>query len=160
MTRAAAAWKELGTHPPGLHEDPQQPRLLRLAAYVAACTEPTDRLFVLGMYPELYYFSNRLFAGGHAWLLPFYYSGDREERHIVERLERARVPVVVTETESTYEGEYRPVFDQVDSYLQRHYEQAGEIDVGAPQPLRVLVRRDHQVFRRYEPLDLPCFTRT
>ena len=77
-TRARAVWTELG-RAPAVFTAGDEPHVRRVAAYVAACTEPTDRLFVLGMYPELYYFSNRLFAGGHAWLLPFYYSDDRDE---------------------------------------------------------------------------------
>ena len=36
----------------------------------ARARRPDDRLFVLGEHPELYYFADRRFAGGHAWLLP------------------------------------------------------------------------------------------
>jgi len=158
VNRARVAWDRLGAHPSAFTKDEEQPGVLRLAGYVSACTSPADRLFVLGEHPELYYFSDRRFAGGHAWLLPFYYSADADEARIVARLKSARVPVVLTETRRTYEEDYRHVFEQVHQYLEDEYVEAGEIEFGGPRPLRVLVRADLEPTRRYEPLDLPCFT--
>ena len=117
-TRMAEVWDALGIPPTALSEDEEQPRLLRVASYLNACTDSTDRVFVLGDYPELYYFSDRPFAGGHAWLLPLYYTDDTDETRIVARLRRTRVPIVVTETASEYEEEYRPVFERVHAYLE------------------------------------------
>lgn len=157
VERAGVAWRALGVQPSALNEDDEQPRLLRIAAYVRACTAAEDKLLVLGHYPELYYFSDRRFAGGHAWLLPFYYTADADEALIVARLKRVRVPIVLTENRATYEEEYREVFEQVHAYLQDAYTEAGEVDFGGPLPLRVLVRADLPSIRRYEPLGLPCF---
>jgi hypothetical protein len=158
VNRARVAWDRLGAHPNAFTKDEEQPGVLKLAGYVSACTSPADRLFVLGEHPELYYFSDRRFAGGHAWLLPFYYSADADEARIVARLKSARVPVVLTETRRMYEEDYRHVFEQVHQYLEDEYVEAGEIEFGGPRPLRVLVRADLEPTRRYEPLDLPCFT--
>jgi hypothetical protein len=97
------------------------------------------------------------FAGGHAWLLPFYYTADADEALIVARLKRVRVPIVLTESRATYEREYRDMFEQVHAYLQDAYTEAGEVDSGGPLPLRVLVRADLPSIRRYEALGLPCF---
>ena len=160
VERASVAWTALGRDPGAFNEDAEQPRVLRIAAYVKACTDPADSLFVLAEHPELYYFSNRRFAGGHAWLLPLYYSADADEARIVARLRRARVPVVLTETRSEYDKEYRPVFEQIHRYLEEEYQEAGEVEFGGPRPLRVLVRADLEPARRYGALDLPCFTRT
>ena len=121
-----------------------------------ACTSPHDRLFALGEHPELYYFADRRFAGGHAWLLPYYYSGDADEALIVARLRAANVPVVLTESGSTYEEDYRDVFEQVHGYLVNEYTDAGEVEFGGSRPLRVHVRADLTPVRRYEPLGLPC----
>ncbi|MBF8300858.1 MAG: hypothetical protein HW394_1228, partial [Acidobacteria bacterium] len=159
VERAGVAWSVLGGDPSALNGDEEQPRVLRIAGYVKACTSPADRLFVLAEHPELYYFSDRRFAGGHAWLLPLYYSADADEARIVARLKRARVPIVLTETRSTYDEEYRPVFEQIHQYLQDEYAEAGEVEFGGPRPLRVLVRTDLEPTHRYEPLGLPCFTR-
>jgi hypothetical protein len=121
-----------------------------------ACTSPHDRLFALGGHPELYYFADRRFAGGHAWLLPYYYGGDADEALIVARLRAANVPVVLTESGSTYEEDYRDVFEQVHGYLVNEYTDAGEVEFGGSRPLRVHVRADLTPVRRYEPLGLPC----
>jgi len=155
--RAGAVWRALGMHPSAYAEDDEQPRLLKIAGYVRACTQPEDRLFVLGVYPELYYFAGRAFAGGHAWLLPLYYSEGGDEARIVARLKQARTPIVLTESRSTYEEEYRSVFEEVDAYLRDRYTDAGEIDVGGSVRLRVLVQADLTASGRYEPLGLPCF---
>jgi hypothetical protein len=156
--RAALVWRQLGEAPSAFAADREQPGILRVARFINECTSRDDQLFVLGEHQELYYFSDRRFAGGHVWLLPFYYSGDADEALIVERLKGARVPIVLTETGSVYEEDYRPVFEQVHRYLENEYTDAGEIDFGGPQPLRVLVRAGLTPTRRYDPLGLPCFT--
>ena len=142
------AWNTLGTYPPTFIRDEEQPGILRIADYVNSCTSPTDRLFVLGAHPELYCFADRRFAGGHAWLLPLYYSADADETRIVDRLRSASVPVVLTETRPSYDEDYRQVFEQVHQYLEETYTEAGEIAFGGPQPLRLLVRADLDPTRR------------
>ena len=157
MRRAGLVWDRLGAHPATFVADAEQPGILRVAGFISACTSPDDRLFVLGEHPELYYFSDRRFAGGHAWLLPYYYSGDADEALIVARLRAARVPIVLTESGSTYDEDYREVFEQVHGYLGNEYTDAGELEFGGSRPLRVHVRADLTPTRRYEPFDLPCF---
>jgi hypothetical protein len=156
--RAGLVWTRLGEHPSTFAADEEQPGILRVARFINSCTSPEDQLFVLGEHSELYYFSDRRFAGGHVWLLPYYYSGDADEALIVARLKAARVPVVLTEAGSVYEEDYRHVFEQVHRYLEDEYTDAGEIDYGGSRPLRVLVRADLTPTRRYEPLGLPCFS--
>ena len=157
ITRARAAWDVLGAEPAAFVADDEQPDILRIAGYVRACTQPDDRLFVLGEYPLLYYFSDRRFAGGHAWLLPLYYSDDQDEARIVARLMSVRVPIVLTEERSAYDEDYRPVFEQIHAYLEREYREAGELDFDGSRRLRVLVRIDIRPVRRYAAFDLPCF---
>jgi hypothetical protein len=157
VVRARTAWEGLGMDPGALALDGEQPDILRIATYVRSCTESDDRLFVLGEYPLLYYFSDRRFAGGHAWLLPLYYTGDEDETRIVARLTSARVPIVLTESRDVYDEDYRPVFERVDAYFEREYREAGQVEFDGLRRLRVLVRAGLQPVRRYEPLGLPCF---
>lgn len=157
VDRARSTWDALGANPAALTTDNDQPGLLRIAGYVRACTASSDRLFVLGEYPLLYYFSNRLFAGGHAWLLPLYYTGDDDEARIIARLMAARVPIVITEDSPAYDEDYRPVFEQIDAYFRREYREAGTIAYDGGRRLRVLVRTDVRPVRRYAAFDLPCF---
>jgi len=158
VRRAGLVWDRLGAHPRTFVADREQPEILRVAGFINACTSPEDRLFVLGEHPELYYFADRRFAGGHAWLLPYYYSGDADEALIVARLKGARVPFVLTETGPDYDEDYRDVFEQIHGYLEDEYTDAGEVEFGGSRPLRVYVRADLTPARRYEPFDLPCFT--
>ena len=157
VRRASLVWDRLGAHPRTFVADEEQPGILKVAGFINACTSPEDRLFILGEHPEVYYFADRRFAGGHAWLLPYYYNGDADEALIVARLRGARVPVVLTETGPDYDEDYRDVFEQIHGYLEDEYTDAGEVEFGGQRPLRVLVRADLTPARRYEPLDLPCF---
>lgn len=156
VERTAEVWRTLSRHPSAFIDDEGQPGVLKVAGYIRACTEPGDRLFVLGHYPELYYFADRSFAGGHAWLLPLYYSDALDEARIVARLKQAPVPIVITEDRSEYEQDYRRVFEQVDAYLRAEYADVGEVDVGGSS-LTVFVRSELPQSGRYEPLGLPCF---
>ena len=155
--RAVEVWRTLGLQPASLTTENGQPQVLRVAAYIRECTAPEDSLFVLGVYPELYYFADRRFAGGHAWLLPHYYSDEPDETRIVGRLEQARVPVVLTEARVKYDEEYRTVFDRVTAYLDKSYVDVGEVDIGDSQRLRVMARRDLRARGRDELFGLPCF---
>ena len=157
VQRAGLVWDRLGAPPSTFVADEEQPGILRVAGFISACTSPDDRLFILGEHPELYYFADRRFAGGHAWLLPYYYSGDADEALIVARLRAANVPIVLTESGSAYDEDYREVFEQVHGYLEDEYADAGEVEFGGSRPLRVHVRADLTPARRYEPFDLPCF---
>ncbi len=158
MDRMRDVSANLGAHPSTLNAGDEQAGVLRLAEYVRRCTSPEDRLFVLAEHPELYYFADRLIAGGHAWLLPLYYSGDADESLIVSRLMAARVPIIVTEDRATYDNEYRMVFEQVDAYLREFYTDAGDVGVGEAGSLRVLVRKDMIPSGQDAALGLPCFT--
>ena len=158
LRRARMNWAALAVDPGAFAADEEQLDILKVARYIRACTSPADRLFVLGEYPALYYFADRRFAGGHAWLLPLYYTDDEDEARIVARLRAASVPIVVTEDRSTYREDYQPVFEQVHDYLERNYVDAGEVAVGGSRSLRVLVRSGLESGGRYEPLGLPCAT--
>ena len=102
--RAGAVWRSLGRHPSALVDEGEQPGLLKIAAYIRECTEPGDRLFVLGVYPELYYFADRPFAGARV-AAALYDSGADDEARIVARLKAASVPIVLTEDRATYDRE-------------------------------------------------------
>ena len=141
--RAGAVWRSLGRHPSAFIDEEEQPGLLKIAGYVRACTEPGDRLFVLGVYPELYYFADRPLQGATRGYCPCTTRDIDDEARIVARLKAARVPIVLTEDRSPYDREYRTVFEQVDKYLQDHYVDVGEIDIGGAPPLRALTRCRH-----------------
>jgi hypothetical protein len=163
----AAAWRrarfvarELSASPPlrGM-PDLDHPGSLRLAEYVNRCTAPGDRVFILGNYPEVYFFAGRPFAGSHVWLVPGFYSSDRDQESIIDRLTQWAVPIVVTEPAAEYNGEYRRYFPLVTSFLDTAYGEVGTIAFGDIH-LRVLTKRDRQptsVFTSSSGAPLPCF---
>ena len=156
IDRAAEVWTELSRSPFDYRGD-TQPRLIALARYINACTGASDRLFVLGEHPELYYFSGRAFAGGHAWLLPRYYGAPADQDRIVARLRQARVPIVVTESLDEYDRDYRPSFPQLHEYLLAEYREAGVFATGQGAPLRILAKSDLAPSGEDASLGLPCF---
>jgi hypothetical protein len=129
--------------------------VIRLARYIDRCTTPDARLFVFGHLPELYFFSGRLFAGGHVWILPGYYTDPVDQRRIVERLRGYEVPIVVTEESSLYASGYRPIYPIVDDYLSAVYRDAGPFTLGGD-TMQVLVARDAVWPGRDESTGLPC----
>ena len=164
---AAAAWqrtrhvaRELAASPPlrGI-TDLDHPGSLRLAEYVNRCTGPADRVFILGNYPEVYFFAGRPFAGSHVWLVPGFYSSDRDQQTIIDRLQQWPVPIVVTEPAAEYDGEYRRYFPRLTTFLDQAYRDVGTIPFGDIQ-LRVLVNRQARPSSTYMSATgapLPCF---
>jgi hypothetical protein len=160
LKRTRKVADELAASPPlrGM-TDLDHPGSLRLAEYVRACTGRTDRVFILGNYPEVYFFSGRPFAGSHVWLVPGFYSSARDQQTIIERLRQWRVPIVVTEPASTYDAAYRQYFPAVTAFLDSAYTDAGTVAFGDIE-LRVLVdarRQASGTYRSARGAELPCF---
>jgi hypothetical protein len=163
----AAAWqrtrhvaRELSASPPlGGLPDLDHPGSLRLAEYVRACTGRGDRVFILGNYPEVYFFAGRPFAGNHVWLVPGFYSSERDQQSIIGRLRQWPVPIIVTEPAPEYDTAYRPYFPAVTAFLDREYTDAGTVAFGDIE-LRVLVDARVQpsgTYRSSGGAALPCF---
>jgi hypothetical protein len=68
--------------------------------YVRRCTKPEDRLFVAGEAPEIYVFAGRLFAGGQPTVRSGFFDSFADERRVVSRLRRQRVPLALVLTDS------------------------------------------------------------
>jgi hypothetical protein len=64
----------------GIDED-----LRRTASYLRRCTSPTDRLFVAGNLPEIYYFAERGFAAGQNAFFSRFYSSPTFQNMAIER---------------------------------------------------------------------------
>jgi hypothetical protein len=162
IQRTARVARELRASPPlRAFRDLDHPGSLRVAEYLNACTTPGDRVFVFGNYPEVYFFSGRLFAGSHVWLVPGFYVSDRDQQGIVERLQRWPVPIIVTEPSAEYDASYRKYFPIVTAFLDRHYRDVGPVQFGDIE-LRVLVTTGKPAAGTYGTTAgtrLPCFAR-
>jgi len=161
LDRAQAAWtgvyRELTASPPLAYYEGRSARFsLRLAAYARDCTAADDRLLVLWFEPEIYYYSDRLFAQRHLIFVPEWAALDREQQMALERVARFRPPIVLARRERGDIGardSYPPIVD----YVEREYRLAATPQSGGDEYL-VFVRRDRPALRTFEPEGWPCFT--
>jgi hypothetical protein len=137
-----------------LTKDGETP-LARLALWVQRCTHPRDRVLVIGNLPELYFFSGRLMAGGHAWFVPGYGTSRDAQEETLARVRAHRVPLVFTDL-ALYDTNYGPVFPLIHEYVQRRYEDRGAFPFNEGTGVNVFVARDAQWTTTDRETGLPC----
>jgi hypothetical protein len=128
---------------------------MRLADYLHECTKPSDRVLVAAYLPQVFYFADRGFAGGHVDVRAGYLADERDQRAAVALMERQPVPLAVTEAGAVFESRYRNESPILVAYLDDAYVDAGDHDFGG-ESYRVLVRKAearHATRRN----GLPCF---
>jgi len=155
--RAAAVHEALSATPPVSAWPEDTPGMERLAHYVNACTTPDDRVLALGYIPELFYLSHRRFAAGSVWLQPKFFDTVADQRLMIDRVVRYRVPIAVTVPEPEYTTEYVSDFPLLTKMLEADYELIGTIDFGRGFHFRILARRGLAAARTYPFGGLPCF---
>jgi hypothetical protein len=86
-----------------------------LTRYVHDCTTPADRVLLVAYEPQVFYYSERLFAGGMAYFHQRRFSGEAEQAEIVRKLQRQRVPLVIVDQQrlNLLEDDYAEVFRHV-----------------------------------------------
>lgn len=127
-----------------------------LTRYVHECTAPADRVLALHFLPELFFYSERGFAGGQVYLLIDWHSSVRDQRLTVARLSSERVPVVIVDV-STRDLVWAH-FPVVADYVGEHYVQVAESTFGGDTEYSVLTDRRLTSSSTYERLGLPCYT--
>jgi len=130
------------------------PGLGALTRYLLECTVPTDRLFVTWFAPEVFFFAERSFAGGQVYLHPGWHAAPDDQRLTVDRLERQRVPIVLSLADETA---FARSFPLVHDHVMRHYRLVGESTFGGAQRYAVRVDRRITASATYEALALPCY---
>jgi hypothetical protein len=130
-------------------DDPGIPGLGR---YVFECTVPTDRIFVTWFAPQVFFYTERLFAGGQVYLTANWHASVADQQLTIERLKHQRVPIVLERTD----GEYAVRFPLIYKYVQERY-QVAPLTSDGMKLFRVLVDRNLMPTGTYEPLSLPCY---
>ncbi len=110
--------------------------LRAVVRYIAACTEPTDRMLVTWFAPELYYYAGRGYPS-RAQLLT------------------QRVPIILSDTDD-YSRLISRYGEQLATLLQ-HYRVALESAAEEGRQYRVLLDTRLEPTGQYLPLGLPCF---
>jgi hypothetical protein len=129
--------------------------LRALTRYVHECTAPDDRVLALHFLPELFFYSERGFAGGQVYLLIDWHSSVRDQRLTVARLARERVPVVIVDV-STRDRVWAH-FPLVADYVSEHYVPVAESTFGGDTEYSVLADRRLTASGTHASLGLPCF---
>ena len=164
LSRPDVAWNRLASVTRLLRGRPidfydQGPResstgLGALSRYVLACTNPSDRLLVTGLFePQIFFYAERAFAGGQVHFLPGWHAQPSDQQLTIERLRRESVPIAL-DGES---GDFERAFPAVREYINAKYVVAKESTFGWHRPLKVLVDPNRPPTGTYEPLGLPCF---
>jgi len=153
VAQSIAGWTE---SPPALDAIPNQ-AIAGLARYVRECTAPTDRLFATWFVPDLYFYSQRGFAGRIVALFGRHWSEERFQRRSLEALASQSVPIVITRTGDRFEEDY-PLLA---AYVSARYSLAGRSDFGdadvGKDGYSVWVRTDRPTTETYAATSFPCF---
>ena len=123
-----------------------------LTRYIYECTKSTDRVFVSGFFPRVYFYSGRGFAGGHVDFRPGYHSSMRHQRSAIRRLERQSVPIILMRSDL---ATYAPFLD---AFLRQRYRVVSEVVPDPGSGLRPWVDRRHTPTGVYLPLNAPCYS--
>lgn len=131
---------------------PDDPGIPGLGRYVFECTAPTDRLFVTWFAPQIFFYAERMFAGGQVYLTPNWHASPEDQQLTIERLEQQRVPIVLERLENPYDDRFPEIY----RYVHAHYADA-PMTAERMKGFRVLVNRRLTPTGTYEPLGLPCY---
>ena len=132
------------------------PAITGLVDYLRRCTTPADRVFAGWFAPELYYFSQRAFAGGMVATFGDHWSEPEHQRRIVQKMKSESVPVALLPRDRQ---EFRQWYPLVDDYFLAHYDDAGALTFGADSDryYTVLIRRGRVPTGQDPVFAIPCF---
>ncbi len=142
--------------PPPTSELPK-PHLAGIVDYLRRCTSPNDRVFAAWFVPELYYFSERGFAGGMVETFGVHWSEVGHQRRVVAKMRSESVPVVIFLRDSR--ADFRRTYPMVDEYLTANYEDAGSLTFGDTDGTlyTVLTQRGRPRSGEDPQFSIPCF---
>ena len=124
-----------------------------MVEYVMACTPPRSRLLAMTFVSQLFFYTNRGFAGGYDALQSHFYTSDRQATQILERLSREDVPLVILDNESV--SSTMQEYPRVAAYVTQRYHEIGRFDAGQGKAWIILAENDRMPVRSFG--DFPCF---
>jgi hypothetical protein len=124
----------------------------RMIEYVMTCTAPQSRILAIAVVQQLFFYTNRGFAGGLDALSGFYTS-DRQATQILQRLSREDVPLVVLDHE--FAGSMAQTYPRIAGYVTQHYHEIGRFDINEDKAYILLAENGRMPVRSFG--DLPCF---
>jgi hypothetical protein len=153
VERTVRGVRETGTRWPWERYWPAGP-LPEAVRYIDACTAPGEYVMVTWNAPEYYFFTQRPFAAGHALLLPSAFTAERDQRLMLDRLERQRAAVVLIN--ETSRPEFASAFGAVDEYINLHYDPIARFEIYDGSVIAIALRRDATGRGSYGETSWPC----
>ena len=150
-----AIWQQLSVSPPFEGWQATGSAKYQAARYVRDCTAPQDPLLVLWFAPDLYYYSDRPFAGRLGFYLEGYWTSADHERANIAALERDRPVIVLMEPGRTSTDLY--TYPQLLDYVATHYHVLGELQSRDGRRVRVHARNDRTPSGADVATGWPCF---
>ena len=156
--RARRQWNDVSTMLGGLPSSLRgiDDNMQRASAYLRRCTRPTDRLFLAGNLPELFYFADRPFAAGQVGYFSNFYSSPEQQREAIERWRTQAVPIALTQPAARFADEFATDYPLLTEYLRDRYRHVGELAVEQGAVVDVWVEGSQKGSVDRET-GLPCF---
>ena len=157
-----AVWEQLGVVNRRLHSrpiddwaPPGSTGIRALARYVLECTAPSDRFLVTWYAPDVFYYAERGFAGGQAFLYGGWHESVAAQRLTIERMQRETVPIILGRRED--QEDLRLGFPLMYDYIQTRYRLAAESTFGGERTFLVFVDAQLAPVAEHPDLGLPCY---
>jgi len=143
------------TRPLDLYAPPGAPGLARLSRWLNECTSDAARVTLIGFEPQVFFLSERGFAGGLAFYDLGWNSAEDDQALVIERWSRQEVPVVLA-MDSEW-GSFSRDYPAIRGWIDAHYDVVAHSAFAGGKPLTVLASRSHPSVREHQSTGLPCF---
>jgi hypothetical protein len=143
------------TRPLDLYAPPGATGLARVSRWLNECTDENARVALIGFEPQVFFISERSFAGGLAFYDLGWNSSDQDQALVIERWSREQVPVVLA-MESEW-GSFLRDYPAIRGWIDAHYDVVQQSAFDGGKPLTVLTYKSSSSVRTHPATDLPCF---
>ena len=143
------------TRPLDLYAPPGATGLARVSRWLNECTDQNARVALIGFEPQVFFLSERGFAGGLAFYDLGWNSSGEDQALVIARWSRQQVPVVLA-MDSEW-GSFSRDYPMIRSWIDSHYDVAQQSAFEGGKPLTVLTSRSQPSVREQQSTGLPCF---
>ena len=143
------------TRPLDLYAPPGATGLALVSRWLNECTDENARVALIGFEPQVFFISERGFAGGLAFYDLGWNSSEQDQALVIERWSRQQVPVVLA-MESEW-GSFSRDYPAIRGWIDAHYDVVQQSAFGGGKQLTVLVDKSLARAQAHSSTDLPCF---
>ena len=158
----SGTWEQFGVVNRGLRRrpidewaPPGSTGLPAVTRYLFDCTAPSDRVLVTWYAPDVFFYSERGFAGGQAFLYGEWHASVADQRLTLERMQRQSVPIILARRDRV--DLFRRGFPLIYDYVQANYRLAESTLGGQPSAHLVFVDTRLDPVGEHPVLGLPCY---